>query len=163
MKEAIGHAPLYTFIMTFIVMTFGFLSATLMYYKAFKVNNRIAYAIEEFEGLNSLSDKEIVRILDALGYRKGEKVNCPSSPNGKNDKTIKSLITEASYDSITNYPICIYESYETSNVNNGPVTKENRYFNYGITTYIFFDIPVIGGTFKIPVYSESERIFHFAG
>ena len=62
MKEAIGHIPLYNFLIVFIVITFGFLSATLTYYKAFKVNSKIAYALEEFEGYNSESVKENLKM-----------------------------------------------------------------------------------------------------
>ena len=140
MKEAIGHAPIYSFIALFIVITFGFLSATLMYFKAFKLNSNIAYALEEFEGYNSESIDEINRVLGALGYRTGHITNCP-------DKT---GMNPVSTDGVK-YPVCIYKSAE-----------KDRYFNYGIITYIYLDIPVIGGTFKIPVYTESERIFKFS-
>lgn len=143
MKNAIGSIPLYTFIMVFIVITFGFLTATLMYYKAFKLNSKIAYALEEFEGLNSESTKEINRVLGTLGYRHGEPVECAERNNMENKGTngISGI----------NYPVCIYES-----------GLKGRYFHYGVTTYIYFDIPVIGGTFKIPIYTESERMFRFS-
>ena len=41
MKEAIGSVPLYNFIIIFIVITFAFISATLMYYRAFKLNSSV--------------------------------------------------------------------------------------------------------------------------
>ena len=140
MKEAIGHLPVYTFIMLFIVITFGFLSATLMYYKAFKLNSRVAYALEEFEGYNDLSAKEIDRVLGAMGYRIKGASNCSERKN-------MTLLPSQN----PNYNICIYES-----------KLKNRYFHYGIVTYIYLDIPVVGGTFKIPVYAESERMFRFS-
>ena len=140
MKEAIGSVPLYNFIIIFIVITFGFLSATLMYYKAFKLNSKIAYALEEFEGYNSESSKEINRVLGTLGYRTTGNADC-----GKKDNMTQVTISDVKY------PICIYES-----------ELKDGYFNYGITTYIYLDIPVLGGTFKIPVYTESERIFKFS-
>lgn len=139
MKQAIGSVPLYNFIIVFIVVTFGFLSATLSYYKAFKLNSKIAYALEKYEGYNSLSEKEIDNVLSTLGYRTGEAKSCPTKSISKNPIKGK------------NYPICIYES-----------KLEDGYFNYGIVTYIYIDIPVVGGTFKIPVYTESERIFKFS-
>ena len=140
MKEAIGHIPLYNFLIIFIVITFGFLSATLTYYKAFKVNSRIAYALEEFEGYNSESIQEINRVLGSMGYRTGSFKECPK-------KTIGASIATNG----VNHPVCIYES-----------KLKNGYFNYGIVTYIYLDIPVLGGTFKVPVYTESERIFKFS-
>ena len=140
MKEAIGSIPLYTFIIIFIVVTFAFLSATLMYYKAFKVNSHIAYALEEFEGYNVESQQEINRILGTLGYRNGGNTDCGDRTNMTKISTSEVL-----------YPICIYES-----------GQKNRYFNYGIVTYIYLDVPLIGGTFKVPIYTESERIFKFS-
>lgn len=143
MKEAIGHVPLYNFLIIFIVITFGFLMATLTYFKAFKVNSRIAHVLEKFEGYNSESIKEINRALDAIGYRTGS-VECPSSDNRHN--------LEYTDTSSVHHPICLYET-----------RKEKGYFNYEITTFIYFDVPVIGGTFKIPVRTETEKIFEFNG
>lgn len=152
MKEAIGHVPLYTIIMIFIVITFGFLSATLTYYKAFKLNSRIAYQLEKFEGYNSESIAAINADLDSLGYRIGAlSGECPTkNMNGYLKATYK----------MSNYPVCIYESstgYSTSRASG----YRDRYFKYGIVTYIYIDIPLIGGTFKLPVYTESERIFKY--
>lgn len=140
MKEAIGSIPLYNFIIIFIVITFGFLSATLMYYKAFKLNSKIAYSLEKYEGYNDLSSKEINKNLGTLGYRVGSTNDCPAKQGNRVGT------------SGINYPICIYEI----------TRKDSAYFNYGIITYIYLDIPLIGGTFKIPVYTESEKIFKFS-
>ena len=142
MKEAIGHIPLYNFLIVFIVITFGFLAATLTYFKAFKVNSRIAHALEKFEGYNSESIKEINRVLDTIGYRTGT-VKCTDRDGVKPENNAK----------IT-HPVCLYEMQ--------PQEKKNgRYFHYGIVTYVYVDIPVLGGTFKIPVYTESEKDFQF--
>lgn len=148
MRQAIGSVPIYNIIMVFIVITFGFLTATLSYMKAFKVNGRIAKSLENYEGYNDLSDKEITNTLTSIGYRIGDPstFKCPVK-KGKN---------AVSAGKTKNHVYCIYEYdyYQAGNV-------KTRYFNYGIITYIFFDVPVIGGTFKIPVYSETEKIYHF--
>ena len=61
MRQAIGSVPMYNIIIIFIVITFGFLSATLSYMKAFKVNGRIAKALENYEGYNIfLTEAEIL-------------------------------------------------------------------------------------------------------
>ena len=86
-----------------------------------------------------------------MGYRVGNDVKCG---NRKNMTTVNT--------NGLNYPVCIYESPITSKVNNGKVGTKYGYFNYGIVTYIYLDIPILGGTFKIPVYTESERDFRFA-
>lgn len=146
MKQAIGSVPIYNIIMVFIVITFGFLAATLSYMKAFKVNGKIAKSLENYEGYNDLSDAEITKTLTSIGYRIGDPTSftCP----------VKKGKTAVSAGSSKNHVYCIYEYDYYGN-------GKTRYFNYGIITYIFFDVPVIGGTFKIPVYSETEKIFHF--
>ena len=149
MKEAIGNVPTYNIIIIFIVITFGFLSATLSYYKSFKVNSNIAKQLERYEGYNSLSIGEIENILDTLGYRKGAlSGDCPDKMGNELNVSYK----------MNNYPVCIYES----KLGLGTSSKSEHYFNFGILTYIYVDIPLVGGTFKIPVYTESERIFRFS-
>lgn len=143
MREGIGSVFLYNIIIIFIVITFGFLSASLSYMKAFKVNGKIANSLEKYEGYNELSDIEISETLSTIGYRLAATMECPVRrqknpvPDGVN-KTKK------------NHEYCLYEN----KISEG-------YFTYGIVTYIHLDIPLIGGMFKLPIYSETEPIFKF--
>lgn len=141
MKQSIGLTYMLNFIIIFIVITFAFLFGIMSYYKAFKVNSRISNAIENHEGYNSLASKEIDNVLNTLGYIKG-KVDCPTrnykgkpyTANVKND-----------------FAICVYEY---------PVNSSG-YFRYGIVTYISIDVPIINKNLKIPVYTETEKIYKF--
>ena len=148
MREGIGSVFLYNIIIIFIVITFGFLAASLSYMKAFKVNGKIANALEKYEGYNWLADREIAQTLNTIGYRTGE-VDCPSR---KHNGIEYSAVSAGSY---KNHQYCIYEYIKGNDFKGG-------YFNYGILTYIYLDIPILGGTFKLPVYSESESIFKFS-
>ena len=147
MKHAIGSIPMYNIIIVFIVITFAFLSATLSYMKAFRVNGRIAKALENYEGYNSLSDEEITNTLSSIGYRIAEpgSFECPI----KNGQSAVAALDKK------NHYYCIYEyhNYNSSSV-------KTKYFNYGVLTYIFVDLP-LGFDFKLPVYSETEKIFEF--
>lgn len=149
MRQAIGSVPMYNIIIVFIVLTFGFLAATLSYMKAFKVNGRIAKALENYEGYNSLSNAEINQTLSAIGYRIADpgSYECPIK-NGKN--AVAALSGQEK-----KHQYCIYELdyYQNGNV-------KTKYFNYGVLTYIFVDLP-FGFKIQIPVYSETEKIFHF--
>ena len=149
MRQAIGSVPMYNIIIVFIVITFGFLSATLSYMKAFKVNGRIAKSLENYEGYNILSDREITNTLTSIGYRiaSPDSFVCPT----KNGKEAVTALTGGT----KNHYYCIYE-YDY--YQNGSV--KTRYFNYGVMTYIFLDLP-FGLNIKLPVYSETEKIFHF--
>lgn len=152
MREGIGSVVMYNIIIVFIVLTFGFLSATLAYSKAFKVNGRIANSLEKFEGYNNLSAEEINSTLTSIGYRmeaNSDFSNCPKKKhNGHTYEPIARAINK-------NHKYCLYEYTQGDDYHNG-------YFTYGIVTYIFMDIPVIGGTFSIPVSSETESIFKFS-
>ena len=61
MKQAIGATQIINYVIVFIVITFGFLIATLSYMKAFKVNSAISNSIEKFEGYNEFSKTEIAK------------------------------------------------------------------------------------------------------
>jgi len=143
MKQSIGLTYTLNFIIIFIVITFAFLFGIMSYYKAFKVNSRVSDTIENHEGYNSLSSGEINNVLNTLGYIKGA-VNCPERRyDGSRYNSI----------STNDYAICIYEY---------PVDSETGYFRYGIVTYIHLDIPIIGQTLKLPIYSETEKIYKFS-
>lgn len=148
MRESIGSVFLYNIIIVFIVITFGFLSASLSYMKAFKVNGKIANSLEKFEGYNWLSDQEIANTLLTIGY----KTITPECPSREHNGYTYQPVDAGNYKL---HEYCIYE------YNNG-IDFEGGYFSYGIVTYIHLDIPIIGGMFKIPVYSESESIFKFS-
>ena len=153
MKQSKGIIPLYNIMIVFVLITFGFIAATLSYMKAFKVNGRIAQAIEDNEGYNSLAIQEIDEQLGTIGYRVGgiDESACPIKKKDGREAQGQQIIAG------DNYTYCLYEwPYYV----NGDETS--RYFTYGILTYIFIDIPVTGGTFKIPVYSETEKIFEFS-
>ena len=144
MKQSLLLTYTLNFVILFIVITFAFLFGIMSYYKAFKVNSRISNAIENNEGYNSLSIAEINDVLGALGYQRGN-VKCPT----RRHKGIEySPVTSSS----NNFAICIYEY---------PV-NDSGYFRYGIVTYISLDVPVIGQTVKLPVYSETEKIYKFS-
>ncbi len=149
MKQAIGSIPMYNIIIVFIVLTFGFLAATLSYMKAFKVNGRIAKELENHEGYNILSDREITNTLTSIGYRIAEpgSFECPTK-NGKQAVTALAGGTKKHY-----YCIYEYDYYQYGD-------NKTKYYNYGVLTYIFVDLP-FGFDFKLPVYSETEKIFHF--
>lgn len=148
MREGIGSVVLYNIIIVFIVITFGFLAASLSYMKAFKVNGKIANSLEKYEGYNSLSDKEIAETLSGIGYR----IATPDCKPRKHNKYTYNPVSAGSY---KQHEYCIYEYTQGTDFEGG-------YFSYGIETYIHLDIPIIGGFFKIPVYSESESIFKFS-
>ena len=78
MREGLGETFTYNMIIIFIVIVFGLLAATISYYKAFKVNNRILDSIEKYEGYNDAAKKDIENTLKTIGYTVNtEHATCP--------------------------------------------------------------------------------------
>lgn len=141
MATSIGHTFLYNLVIFFIIIIFAFISGTLSYYKAFKVNNRIVHAIEKYEGYNELSKTEIERILLSLGYSI-ENANC--SEKYKNMFYVDAL----DY----NYNYCVYIETET------PI--KGTFYSYGVLTYMKLDLPIIN-ILNIPVFTRTNKIYKF--
>lgn len=144
MRESIGSIALYNIIIVFIVVTFAILSGTMSYSKAFKVNNRIINAIEKYEGYNDLSAEWIDKFLATIGYNYDPKGKC-GKRNGY----------EPVLDRNKDYWFCVYAYPEETRAHNG------QYMSYGVITYIYIDIPLIGDYLRVPVYGKSNRIFCF--
>ena len=150
MRESIGEWFTLNIIIIFIVIVFGLLSATVSYYKAFKMNSSILYSIDKYEGYNGLSEAEIERNLETMGYIKGS-IKCPK--RGENFYSVNNS---------SNYPYCVYyiaDDTPRSEIN-GEAEDKPLYYNYSVVTYIYVDLPLINN-FKIPVYTKGERIFNF--
>lgn len=144
MKEAVGGSYILNIIIVFIVIVFAFLIATVLYYRAYKVNVRIANSIEKYEGYNRLSYDEINRTLKTIGYTRAKAYNFSNS-----DCEIKQK-TEAMTNYTPEYMYCIYQ-----------LSINDDYYKYGILTYIKFELPFLDLYFKIPIYTETERIYYF--
>ena len=141
MKEGIGFTATINIITIFIVVTFGFLSATLLYYKAYKVNNVISDTIEKYEGYNDLAQTEINQKLATMGYITGS--HCDKKQT--DDKTGITTHNKSGYDYCVKYQ-----------------KGSGNYYNYKITTYLRIDIPGINFVLNIPVKSTTENIYYFS-
>lgn len=147
MKESIGSTFLYNIIFIFIIIVMGLLTATLNYYKGYKVNSRILDSVEKFSGYNTESINEINRIISGIGYTT-EVVNCSDRKNAV-------LVSE-------NQSYCLY--YYSNDTRDNSLNSDNRakYYSYGVTTFISVELPIVG-KFRIPVFSKGERIYRFSG
>ena len=156
MRESIGSVFLYNIIIIFVIIVFGLLSATISYYKAFKVNERLLYSLDKFEGYNQFSKEEMEIFLTSIGYTynpDGQR-ECPEEKDG-------GILIRAKS---TNYLYCVYYheddrgSQEQDELNGD---EEPVYYNYALTSYIYVDLPIVGA-FKLPVYTKGERIYNFS-
>ncbi len=154
MRESIGSAFLYNIIFVFIIIVFGLLSATISYYKGFKVNTRILASINKFSGYNDLANKEIENYLSSIGYTVNSNNDKCSADRGKGE-----LVRPSGTNSPSNYLYCVY--YIANDNSKSSVKSNGNYYSYGVKSYIYVDLPIVG-KFKIPVYSKGERIYRFS-
>ena len=140
MREALGNAAVVQFVITFIVLFIFFFVGSLSYTKAFKVKNSIINSIEKYgaydDSLNSEVKQEINANLKQMGYQVH-----PGKANCKVRNGVSAMTDQAN-----DYRYCVYE-YKTS-----------RGTYYGVTAYMYFQIPLIGVHVEIPIHGESKII-----
>ena len=150
MKTPIGSIFMYNIIILFIVIVFAFLSGIMSYYKAFKVNNRIIYIIEKYEGYNSLAIQEIQKQLDGLGYSQDMRnLNCA----GYKEANTLVNINENS----RRHRYCVYVD---ANVANSSNHGNDTYYVYTIKTYMSLDLPLVSWI-RIPITTKTNQIYKF--
>lgn len=134
MKESISYTYLLNMMLVFIFVSFSVVMVTISYTKAYRINSKIADAIEDAEGYNEKSVNEINRLIRAFGYQQPN-VTCKERSTG--------VVVETDIKGI-----CIYE------------IDSGDYYSYGITTYMLFDLPLVN-MLRIPVYNTTEKIYKF--
>lgn len=140
MRESIGSAYLYNIIIIFLFIVFGFAGALITYQKAYKVNSKIALALEEAEGYNDISITEIDRNLGNLGYRVNSGKKCKEMADAE-------LIT--STENTPKFDYCVYR------------TRHDTHDQYMIITYIYLDFPFIDEV-RFPIKSKTSIIYNFS-
>ena len=152
MNESVGSVSLYNIIFVFIIITFGVLAGILSYSKAFRVSQEVVDALEYYNGYNAESKKEINRVMSGIGYRTNAgnlNRNCPKREG-----------VEAIYTQEEPYFYCVYEICEGTDTE-CLLVSSGVYYHWGVVTYIYIDIPIIGGLLQLPVYTSSESVYRF--
>ena len=155
MREGIGSVVLYNIIIVFILIVFALLAATLSYYKAFKVNNRILASIDKYEGYNQSAIEDINNTLAGLGYTTNV-----DNDRCKSERSDATLVSNQD----TSYYYCVYfYRDDRGEADKKKVNGDNEpiYYNYSVVSYIYADLPIVGA-FKIPVHTKGERIYNFS-
>ncbi len=134
MKEAIGTSMIFNLVMIFVGVFIALYVGSIAYSKGFKIRNRLIDIIEKYEVYNEDARLEIEENLAAVGYQIIDR-ECPDRNNAEN------------VDVDSDYRYCVYR-YETS---------KGDY--YGVTVFIHFDLPLIGGFLEFPLYGETRILF----
>lgn len=142
MKSAIGNTFIVNFIIIFAVVFIGLFVGSISYTKALRIKNRIIDIIEENNGYNNTDvASEINEYLKDVGYR----ISKTNSADCKLDGTGYTVVFPTS-STASNYDFCIFEF----------TNKKGTY--YGVKTYMYLDLPIIGDNIKIGVYGETKTL-----
>ena len=140
MKSALGNTFIVNFIIIFTIIFIALFVGSTSYTKAMRIKNRIIDIIEENQGYDydELKD-EINNYLKDAGYR-------IATTNAGNCEPVNSggTVVYPSQTQSSQYDYCIFE-YNS---------KRGKY--YGVKTYMYLDLPIIGDTVKIGVYGETS-------
>lgn len=134
MREAVGNTFIVNLIIIFIVIFIALFAGSTSYTKAYKVKNQIVNMIEEHNGNYEEATGEIDDYLGRVGYRVGGGGNCPAG----------------SIAAASDYRYCVQRVVQSGSSETG----ENYY--YRVTTYMYFELPVIASLIQIPVSGETK-------
>lgn len=135
MKEALGNTFIVNIVILFVVVFMFLFVGSMSYTKAYKIKNKIINFIEDSGTYDATTIDNINTTLKQMGYR------VVSGVPKCNDRGGTLLTTDAN-----NYRYCIVE-FESS-----------KGIYYGVTTYMYFDFPIINSLLEFPVYGETKVI-----
>ena len=161
MKESFGNAFVFGIFSIFAFLTLFILTVSINYSRANKIKDRLLTYVQSYAEDKSEvnSDGSIDKIdfdspefyesieheLATLGYRLNNGgYNQNICPERKAAQGVNAEVMNRQ----SSYKYCIY-AYETS-----------RGYYYGVTTYMYFDIPIIGTTLEFPIYGETRTIYN---
>ena len=159
MRESIGSAFLVNLILVFMGVISALLIGSISYSKAYKAKDRIVYIIEKYDGYTDAAKKEITTSMGNLGYTidGGSGSKCESIYKRKNgSKFDRDKLVHGANDGVSKYDYCVYKhDCTSSDVESGSCIATY----YSVTTFMHFDIPLLGGILKFAVSGETSLVY----
>lgn len=172
MKESISYTFLLNIIILFIFVCAAIVMGVFSYYRAFKANSIVVNAIEKYEGFNCLSEQEAATKLNNISYNVPFNVTCKESYgkpcmtdlNG-NYAVVSYNIDYSSGEYVKVAADSNYEEnekyYEMNSKYDMNTDEQTNRYQYGVYTYMYVDVPVIGSLIKIPFYSKTKYLYEY--
>ena len=148
MREAVGSTFLFKIMIVFIFFFTSFLAIAINYSQAFGLKNKIISSIEKNEGYNEFSRKEIADAVSSTGYFRN--VQCPKNEDSAGEALSFIAKSDANND-ITG--VCLELVNTAGTV---AVDKNTDKVYYKVTTYVSFNLPILGNILTIPVRGETQ-------
>lgn len=133
MREALGNTFIVNIVLLFIVVFIFLFVGSISYTKAYKIKNKIVNYIEDDGNFGKETQDQIKSSLKQMGYRVVRGKQKCNSRGG-------TLLTTDS----NSYRYCVVEYQNDKGV------------YYGVTTYMYFDFPLINTLLEFPIYGETK-------
>lgn len=141
MSDATGQAGLLNIMLAIIAIIIVLLSGSIAYSKSFRVKNRIIDIIEKHNSYDTAAREEVEQTLSKLGYRTASREDYNTLCKDV-DGFVKVNLT-------SNYLYCVYTTSDSS----------NDVYTYKVVAYMYFDIPFLSNTIKIPVSGMTKTLY----
>ncbi len=149
MREAIGQTFIFNLVILFVVIIMFLLVGSLSYTKAFRVKNRIVEILEKYKDYDYYEaeiKEEINANLKSIGYKTNKYGTQKCKANGGE------ILTD-----YANYRYCIvrYNNQASSEYYRNP-----KGIYYGVTAYMYFEIPLVNDILEFPIYGETTVMYN---
>lgn len=141
MSDATGQAGLLNIMLAIIAIIIVLLSGSIAYSKSFRVKNRIIDIIEKHNSYDMAAREEVEQTLSKLGYRTASRSDYNTLCKDV-DGFVKVNLT-------SNYLYCVYTTSDSN----------NDIYTYKVVAYMYFDIPFLSNTIKIPVSGMTKTLY----
>lgn len=149
MRSSIGTALLSNIIIVFLVVMITFLVGALSYTKAYRIKNNVINLIEREKGFNATKVDEM---LSEIGYRVVDNtgVTCEDVRSGAKGPYEPGYLVSGN--TMKKYRYCVYRY-------TFPQPDGTNAYVYSVTTYMYFDIPLIGSMLEFPIRGETKTLY----
>ena len=152
MREAVGGTFLFNLMIIFIFFFAAFLAIAINYSQAFRIKNQIINYIEQYEGINNDNDrKRRLDFINSSGYYREQ--NCDCDRGG----TANNYSCNNTTDDVNGSSVSL-NGQRANGLCIRKLTNDNGDVYYSVTTFVSFNLPIIGNFFTFPVKGETKII-----
>lgn len=148
MRDSIGGLWIFAMVIVFMMILIAYVAISINYSNAYKLKTAIVTKIEQYDGWNTMSKKEVDNLVHASGYR--QKGYCKKPDDGS--KYIGVLEGSVSVNPRTMQNYCIYRTKR------GATSGSEAKYYYHVTIFFGFNLPVLGDIYTFKVSGETGQI-----
>ena len=148
MRESIGGLWIFSIVIVFMMVLIAFVAISINYNNVYRLKTAMITKIEQYDGWNTLTQKELDGLIYARGYRQTGYCQKPSD-GSTYIGVYKGVVTK---NTTTKQSYCIYRTKK-----NGTDTSKDKYY-YHLTIFLGFNLPVLGDIFTFKISGETGEI-----